>query len=87
MDRARRASRRPAAYRLAVAALLVAAAGCTAAEPGAPGERAATPPAGAAPAPASAAEKAAAYLQGRPLAGSRTVPSSEPARGCSPSRR
>ena len=36
MDLARRASRRPAAYRLAVAALLVAAAGCTAAEPGCP---------------------------------------------------
>ena len=69
MDLARRASRRPAAHRLAVAALLVAAAGCTAAEPGAPGDRAATPPASAAPAPLPPAEKAAGYLQGRPLAG------------------
>ena len=57
MDLARRASRRPAAYRLAVAALLVAAAGCT------------SRPAGTAAAPPPAAEKAAGYLQGRPLAG------------------
>jgi hypothetical protein len=69
MDRARRASRRPAAYRLAVAALLVAAAGCTTAEPGAPGDRAATPAVSAAPAPPSAAEAPAGYLHGRPLAG------------------
>jgi hypothetical protein len=69
MDLARRASRRPAAHRLAVAALLVAAAGCTAAEPGAPGDQAATPAVSAAPAPPSAAEAPAGYLHGRPLAG------------------
>jgi hypothetical protein len=62
MDLARRASRRPAAPRLAAAALLVAAVGCTAAEPGPGGDL-------AAPAPAPAAAAAARYLQGRPLAG------------------
>lgn len=60
MDLARRASRRPVARRLAVAALVVAA-GCTSSGPAPTDDRAA--------APATTVVGAARFLEGRPLAG------------------